>query len=91
MDGVATCEGNTNVARAVTVEVPEAGDSEVATVEHVDRLTCFGLLDEVWVVFDGEGNVFDYGFKQHVWTPSWHVWLPVMGYRKSGYFNYGTL
>lgn len=63
MDGVTTCEGNTNVARAFTVEVPEAGDSEVATVEHVDRLTCFGFLDELGVVFNGEGNVFDFGLE----------------------------
>ena len=63
MNGITTCEGNTNVARAFTVEVPEAGDAEVATVEHVDGLTCFGFLDEVWVVFDGEGNVFDFGLE----------------------------
>ena len=69
VDSVATCEGNTNVARAVTIEVSEAGDAEVATVEHVDRLTSFGFLNEIGVVFNGESNVFDYGFKQHVWTP----------------------
>lgn len=69
VDSVATCEGNTNVARAVTVEVPEVGDAEVTTVEHVDRLTSFGFLNEIGVVFNGENNVFDYGFKQHVWTP----------------------
>lgn len=69
VDGVATCEGDTNVARAFTVEVSEAGDAEVATVEHVDRLTCFGFLDEIGVILDREGDVFSFGLKQHSSTP----------------------
>lgn len=63
VDSVATCEGNTNVARAFTIEVSEAGDAEVATVEHVDRLTRFGFLNEIGVILDGESDIFGFSLE----------------------------